>query len=120
MSVVKAYIIYTMIQNVRSALTWSDQLSFRRDTCRTYRRLGKFRLEPGEKTFGLPRNPADVRYFRHGHFTVKRTEQRKCKAIDCSPRPRTYCSKCNIICVSAASHHTIKSNSELTYTQMHG
>ena len=109
MSPVNAYIIYTMVQNGRSSLTCSDLLSFRRDICKFYLRLGSIRLGPGKITFGSQRNPVDVRYLPHGHFIVKRTDHRRCPAIDCSSRRGTYCSKCNItLCIGYLASYNQK------------
>lgn len=45
--------------------------------------------------------PVDLRLDNQGHIVGKRDKQRRCQYSNCSGKPRTYCTKCNVtLCIS--------------------
>ncbi|XP_068201516.1 piggyBac transposable element-derived protein 2-like [Palaemon carinicauda] len=95
MTVVNAWIIHKFLHTGKEQL---DLVSFRREVCVPYLKLGEANRRRGRK--GRATSPStrldDVRYDGKDHVIAKKKNQRRCQKKSCSGKPRTYCKKCNI------------------------
>lgn len=90
-AVSNAWILYRKV-NVNAKM---DQLDFKSSIALTYLKLAVRNssvVATGRITSALP----TVRFSEGGHFLTTRTFQRRCQGSNCSSKPTTFCSKCNI------------------------
>lgn len=97
MAVVNAFLLYRKIHGKKSI----SIKEFRRSIAVEYLKIGHGKRVLKGRPLSFPSTsrskvPDGVRYDERGHFLEKRGKQRRCQYANCSSKPITFCSKCNI------------------------